>query len=145
MRYESDPSVRLRIIELVADAAGLAQRSLRSDCCKILAIPNIRKAAKQSFQKCYLDLIYECCGILALNERYIQRLATSRRTYCMLGELPCQGSDLTRSKNSRCDKNSLVGGRYVGLLKKLALFLTFGEYCLIAVRDVTTISPRMFR
>ncbi len=79
MRYKNDPSARLGVIELFAGAAGLAQISLRSDRCEILALPSIQKAAKQSFQKCYL----------------------------------------TRSKNSKCDKNSPIGVRYVHLLKKL--------------------------
>jgi site-specific DNA-cytosine methylase len=119
MRYWNDPSTRLEVIALFAGVAGLAQISLRSVRCEILALPSIQKVAKQTFQKCYLNLIYECCDILALNERGIQRLATVRGTYCVLGGLPCQDSTLTRSKNSKCDKNSPIGGRYVYLLKKL--------------------------
>ena len=119
MRYKNDPSARLGVIELFAGAAGLAQGFLRSGHYEVLALFDILEAAKQSYQKRYPDAVYECCDVLDLDERDIQRAVSMQRIYGVLGGPPCHDSNLTRSKNSKCDKNLPIGERYVYLLKKL--------------------------
>jgi DNA (cytosine-5)-methyltransferase 1 len=118
MRYTSEPSARLGVIELFAGAAGLAQGFLRSGRYEILALFDILEAAKQSYQKRYPDVVYECCDVLGLEEGDIQRAVSGRRIYGVLGGPPCQGFSLAGSKNPKHDKNSLVGS-YVHLVKQL--------------------------
>ena len=118
MRHISDPSARLSVIELFAGAAGLAQGFLRSGGYEILALFDILEAAKQSYQKRYPDVVYECCDVLDLDERDIRKAVSGRRIYGVLGGPPCQGFSLAGSKNPKHDKNSLVG-RYVNLVKQL--------------------------
>ncbi len=118
MRYKNDPSARLGVIELFAGAAGLAQGFLRSGHYEVLALFDILEAAKQSYQKRYPDSVYECCDVLDLDERDIQKAVSMQRIYGVLGGPPCQGFSLAGSKNPKHDKNSLVG-RYVHLVKQL--------------------------
>ena len=116
MRHISDPSARLSVIELFAGAAGLAQGFLRSGGYEILALFDILEAAKQSYQKRYPDVVYECCDVLDLDERDIRKAVSGRRIYGVLGGPPCQGFSLAGSKNPKHDKNSLVGRLYPHLL-----------------------------
>jgi DNA (cytosine-5)-methyltransferase 1 len=118
MQYQNNLGTRLGVIELFAGAAGLAQGFLRSGHYEVLALFDILKAAKQSYQKRYPEAVYECCDVLDLEERDIQRAVSMQRIYGVLGGPPCQGFSLAGSKNPKHDKNSLVG-RYVHLVKQL--------------------------
>jgi len=118
MRYTSDPSARLGVIELFAGAAGLVQGFLRAGSYEALALFDILETAKQSYQKRYPDVVYQCCDVLDLDERDIWEAVSARRIYGVLGGPPCQGFSLAGSKNPKHDKNSLVG-RYVHLVKQL--------------------------
>jgi DNA (cytosine-5)-methyltransferase 1 len=118
MRYKNDSGARLGVIELFAGAGGLAQGFLRTGHYEVLALFDILEAAKQSYQKRYPDAVYECCDVLDLDERDIQRAVSMQRIYGVLGGPPCQGFSLAGSKNPKHDKNSLVG-RYVHLVKQL--------------------------
>jgi len=118
MRYKNDSGARLGVIELFAGAGGLAQGFLRTGHYGVLALFDILEAAKHSYQKRYPDAAYECCDVLDLDERDIQRAVSRQRIYGVLGGPPCQGFSLAGSKNPKHDKNSLVG-RYVHLVKQL--------------------------
>jgi len=106
------------VIELFAGAAGLVQGFLRAGSYKALALFDILKTAKQSYQKRYPDVVYQCCDVLDLDERDMWEAVSGRRIYGVLGRLPCQGFSLAGSKNPKHDKNSPVG-RYVHLVKQL--------------------------
>lgn len=117
-----DPASKLGLVEVFAGAGGLAQGFLRTGHYDLIALTDIDKVAKQTFELNYpnLDTEYICDDIKNLKRptRLIKK-ANGRGVSGLLGGPPCQGFSSIGLRRPDDERNQYIEDyvRFVKVLK----------------------------